>query len=710
MTRRALAVALALAAVTVAVYWPVARHDFVDYDDPVYVQGNRVVQRGLTAAGLRYAFRPSVEASNWHPLTWLSHMVDVQLFGLQAGAHHLVNVALHALNAVLLFLLLRRMTGALWRSALVAALFALHPLHVESVAWIAERKDVLSTVFFMLTLWAYVAWTERGGTWRYLLMAALYGLGLMAKPMLVTLPFVLLLLDLWPLRRWPAPGEAARGGAARSSADSFVAALVAVARRRVIEKLPLFALSAASCVVTFLVQREGGAMRGTEAVPLVHRLASAVVSYGMYLVKTVWPAALSPFYRYRSALPAYETALWGLGLMAVTAAALAALRRRPYVAVGWLWYVGMLVPVIGLVQVGMQSMADRYTYVPLAGIFVIVVWGVADLVRERRALAFVAACVAVVALGLLSVTTRHQLGYWRDSETLWRQALALDPDNYVAHNNLGMVKYERGERQKGEEFFQAAEGHFRAALDVLPTFADARTNLGMVLTHRGRLEEAEAELRRSIELNPRQARTYNNLGLVLVAGNRIDEGIRAYGEALRLEPGLDAAETNWASALVKAGRPDEAVPHARRAVELSPENPNWRFNLGLDLVAAGNLSEAADVYRDVLRLQPDHFGASYRLAWILAAAGDERLRNGRLAVDLAEKLQRAAGPSEPMLMDLLAAALAEEGEFARAAALANEARDRAAAQNRPRLAADIAGRAALYAQGQACRAFPQVEE
>jgi hypothetical protein len=453
---------VALGAVTVAAYAPVTGFGFVSFDDPLYV-GNPVVSQGLGWNGLVWAFTTG-HASNWHPVTWLSHMVDVELHGMNGGGHHVTNLVLHVANVVMLFLLLFRMTRASGSSAFVAALFALHPLHVESVAWVAERKDVLSTFFALLTLWAYLAYVARPGTKRYLAVVGCFALGLMSKPMLVTLPLLLLLLDIWPL------GRVSLEPPGRSLSDRLRDALPLIR-----EKLPLLAMSAASSVVTFLVQREGGAMRTLATVPFGFRMENAALAYVEYLAKTFWPARLSVLYSY----PASISALQLLGalsiLAAITVAALLTLRRRPYILVGWLWFVGMLVPVIGLVQVGGQALADRYTYMPLIGVFIIVAWGLRDL--PARIPRGAVEAIALVVVLVCAFRSRAQAQYWSDGETLWRHAVELAPNDALARNNLGVDLADRSRIPEAIE-------QYRVSLQLKPDNSDARFNLGNALGRR----------------------------------------------------------------------------------------------------------------------------------------------------------------------------------------------------------------------------------
>jgi protein O-mannosyl-transferase len=524
--RREVIICLALAAITLAVFWPVGSHDFINLDDPDYVTGNPVVQAGLTASGAHWAFEAS-HANNWHPLTWLSHMLDCQLFGLKPGAHHLSSLGFHLASTLLLFLALNQMTGALWRSALVAALFAWHPLHVESVAWIAERKDVLSAFFFMLTLWAYGRYAEgrrknaecRMGkpapraaqhatrntqhtTPLYLLSLGSFALGLMSKPMLVTLPLVLLLLDYWPLRRLSLP----------SLHHSSTPAL-----RLFLEKAPFFALALAACVLTVHAQHAGGAVTSLEQLPWDSRLPNALAAYSVYLAKAFWPAHLAVFYPHVP-VPAWHAALSVLLLLGVTALCFKVARSRPYLLVGWLWFCGMLVPVIGLVQVGWQAYADRYTYLPLIGVFLMAVWGVAELRPRVAGWNLALRFGSALLLGACLVATRYQLAAWQNATTLFSHALDVTDRNWLAHNNLGTALAEQGRVDEAGE-------HFRTAVQINSAYDDARSNLGRYLAESGKWDEAKAQLNALLQHSPNHVRAHGNLGYVLLAQGDIAQGV-----------------------------------------------------------------------------------------------------------------------------------------------------------------------------------------
>lgn len=505
-------VVFALAVLTAVVFCRVLFAGFITLDDPTYVMQNPHVTGGLTIANIRWALT-ATHGANWHPLTWLSHMIDYSIYGPRAGGHHATSLLFHLANVVLLFLMLRQMTRCTWKSAFVAALFAVHPLHVESVAWVAERKDVLSTFFWMMTLWAYFWYTESQMPSRivaYVAVVVLLALGLMAKPMLVVLPFTLLLLDYWPLGRYSKSKRESKktGEPVRASVMPLI-----------VEKLPLFLMSAASSVVTFVVQKKAGAVGPLEEMPLQIRLANACVSYVAYIGKMLWPVRLVPFYPH----PGYDIRIGYvvaslLFLLAVTFVTIRLRRRFPYLLVGWLWYVGVLVPVIGIVQVGSQAMADRYTYVSLIGLFIIFVWGMSELVkrwasearggsRKRIHLAWITGIIIVFALAARAFV---QVGYWKDSFVLFSRTLQVSPRNHVAHYNLGVALIDT--KRLDEAYAQFAQ-----TLQIEPGYADAYYNQGFIQQARGRLDMAIDKYRRAVEINPRLVQAHNNLAICLFA-------------------------------------------------------------------------------------------------------------------------------------------------------------------------------------------------
>ena len=589
-------VCLFLVITTLAVYWQVRDYEFIGYDDVLYVTRNPHLQTGLSLEGITWAFT-SKRAGNWHPLTWLSHMLDIQIYGMDPGRHHLTNVLFHIGNTLLLFLIFRRMTGALWRSAFIAALFALHPLHVESVVWVAERKDVLSTFFWMLTMGAYVWYVERRGFLRYLLVLLFFILGLMAKPMLVTLPFVLLLIDYWPLNRFQF-GQSSGGGSKKQRS---------LALRFVWEKTPLLALAAASSVVTLIVQQTGGGVSSFSAYPLNIRLANAMVSYVGYIGKMVWPSNLAVLYPHPGSLPAWQIAGACLFLVFTSFAVIRAVRRQPWFAVGWLWFIGTLIPVIGLVQVGSQAMADRYTYVPLIGIFIIVAWGLPELVSGCRYRKTGLSTMAAACLLVLMATTWFQLQYWANSVTLFERALAVTDNNYVLHNNLGVAFFLQ--RKVGKAIDQ-----FREAMKINPGFVDARINLAIGLANKGKMDEAIGYFSEALKINPDSDKAHINLGVALAKLGRTADAMHHYTEALRINPEFDEAHNNLGVALASQEKFDEAIDHYFEALRINPRSAEVHNNLGSALFRKGKINEAVVHFQEALRIRRGFEKASNNLA------------------------------------------------------------------------------------------------
>jgi len=635
-------ISLWLAAGVLLVYWPVTHHDFVNYDDQDYVAGNLHVQAGLTPAGITWAFRHPV-SGNWHPLTMLSHMLDCQLYGLQPGGHHLTSLLLHAGNTLLVFLLLRSLTGAVWRSALVAALFGLHPLHVESVAWVAERKDVLSTAFGLLALLAYGRYAQglaspaTGQAERrkfYWLAWGCLALGLLCKPMLVTWPGVMLLLDYWPLQRFKPGG---------------VWPLVR-------EKIPFLALAAGMSVVAYLVQQQDGAVAAADAMPLDARGGNALIAYCRYLAKLFWPANLAVFYPHPGYWPPARVWLAGLGLTALTVGFWRWRRRQPFLLVGWLWFVGTLVPVIGLVQVGGQAMADRYAYIPSLGIFLLVVWGTEALVRSHPVRQWVWAAASVAVIGLCLAATAQQVEYWQDSESLFRHAVEVTANNGLAHGNLGMAldkknrvteaisEYQEALRLRPEDVksrdnlgidlaktgqWDEAIGQYEETIRRQPDFAEAHFDLGAALRHQGRMDGAIQQYEETIRLQPADPRAYNNLGNLRLSLGQTDAAIRQYEQAIQLQPTDAQPHGSLGVALLQQDRTDEAIRQFREAIRLQPDDARAHNNLGNVLLRQAQIGGAISEYQAAIRLQPDYAKAHNNLGIALE-------KNGQTAGAIAE--------------------------------------------------------------------------
>jgi Flp pilus assembly protein TadD len=662
-----------LVVASLAVFAPTLGYRFVNIDDDRCVVRNPPLRAGLTPDGLRWAFT-TFETANWQPLTWISYLVDYQVHGLAPGGYHLGNVVLHTANAVLLFLALRWMTAAVWPSALAAALFAVHPLHVESVAWVAERKDVLSTFFWMLALLAYAHYTERPGLGRYLLAAGAFGLGLLAKPMLVTLPCVLLLLDYWPLRRFG----------------------VRPLHHLIGEKLPLLAMSAVSCGITWYAQREGGAVGSLEDYPLAARIGNALVAYGAYVGKAFWPVHLAAFYPHPgAALPAWKAVGAGVGLAAATALAWRQRRRFPYLIVGWFWYLGTLVPVIGLVQVGMQAMADRYTYIPLIGLSLMIAWGLADLAAWRPEKRAALAWAAGLWLVCLTVLARVQVGYWADSITLWEQVLRVCPESYVAHFNLANLLIANGKAPLAVE-------HCREALKLKPDDGLLNSNLASALDEAGQREEAEVHHRLAVQFAPNAALAHHRYGIHLAQRpEHLAEAVEQFTEAIRLAPDFADAHFNLGIALGFEGKREESIARLQEAVRLREDSSPFHYRLAMGLQETGRTEEAAAHYRRALEIDPASAEAADRLAWILATDREATIRNGQEAVRLARQACEATGHRRPEPLDTLAAALAETGQFEHAVGAARQALALAPEVN-PRLVKPIQERLHLYETGKPC--------
>lgn len=650
---------LALLALVTWAFLPTVDNDFVTYDDPDYVTSQAMVQRGLTWDAVAWAFT-TTDASNWHPLTWLSHTLDCQLFGANAAGHHLMSLLWHGVNTLLVFLLLRTLTGVSWRSFFVAAFFGLHPLRVESVAWVAERKDVLSTFFWLLTMIVYVAYAQRSEirsqksdgrnltsdlrpltSVAYWLALLFFALGLMSKPMLVTLPFALLLLDYWPLARWTKVGfEGSKSQftqhATRNTPRFTFLPLV-------VEKLPFFALCFAACVVTFLAQRHGGAVDA--AMPFGQRSANAVISLVRYLGKLFWPSDLAVFYPYPRYWPAWTVALAMVALLAITFLALRFRRRAPYFITGWLWYLGTLVPVLGFVQVGQQAMADRYTYIPTLGILVALVWGAHQLIARQPGLVRPAALLAGGAAVACVFLTRQQTVHWKNTELLARHALAATGENFPAYNLLGTALLRQNRFDEAVDQFRkalklqpnSADAHsnlavalqrhgrrdeaielYRTALQVRPHYPQAHFNYATALEEAGRLGEAMEHYSRTLEARPNFTDARFNLGSVLLRLERYDEAIAQFRQVLRLEPNSSDALNNLGVALDRKGRLDEALQCYRRVAELKPDDPKALFNLGVALQRKGIIPDAIRCFEEAIRLQPDYADAQTNLAAILA--------------------------------------------------------------------------------------------
>jgi tetratricopeptide (TPR) repeat protein len=720
-------ISFSLIVATVLVYAPVHRHEFINYDDPYYVTSNPHTQAGLNLDTVRWAFTSS-HASNWHPLTWISHLLDGQLFGLNPAGHHLVNVLFHTANVLLLFTLLRRTTEALWRSAIVAALFALHPLHVETVAWVSERKDVLSTFFGLLTLICYaqyVARTQvRTGTTKIFFILALicFALGLLSKPMLVTWPFVLLLLDFWPLRRITFP----------------LATVPAIVwRKLLLEKLPFLGLTIAMCVVTILVQHGSGATIPFDVLPVGARLAQMPVAWIRYLAKTFWPENLAMFYPYVTF--AWDSPLVlgaALLMLGVTFGAYWQRRQRPFLALGWFWFLGTLMPVIGLVQVGWQGIADRYTYIPHIGLFIAIVWFAAEMTERIKVPRIGRGVFAALVLAACGVLASRQLAHWQNTGTLARHTIRVTQDNYLAHAGLAMMLVR--ERKFDEAIVEArtalrirpeyAEAHntiatiyaqqgraddalasYLAAIRGDPRFPDPHEGLAELYIKLGRFADAERESRAALQLDPLHLGARFTFARALHSQNRFDEAIAAYRELDALKPGLFSAHRGLGSVYALKGDATAALREFQLALAIQPANTDAHNSLGLLLLAQDDVpsasnhfslavtleptnlianaqlaallagaqqdARAAAFYRVALKAGPDQIETLNNFAWLLATSPDDTVRNGAEAVRVAEHGCELTKYQAPLLIGTLAAAYAESGRFDEATATAAKARD-----------------------------------
>lgn len=623
--------------------------EFVNFDDPLYVTENDQVQAGLTGKGLVWAFT-SARASNWHPLTWLSHMLDCELYGLNPGGHHLTNLLLHLSNTLLLFLVLGRMTGALWRSFFVAACFALHPLHVESVAWVAERKDVLSTLFWMLTLWAYSRYVERPGLEFYLLALLFFALGLMAKPMLVTLPFVLLLLDYWPLERLQRK-ERAKTNQSQVSQSLSPSGQMFLAHHLVLEKTPFFVLTAISSLVTFVIQQNSGAAKSLEQYALTDRIANALASYVHYIGKMIWPHKLAVFYPHPgSSWTAWQVSGAILLLVGVSILVLRHWRSHPYLLLGWFWYLGTLVPVIGLVQVGEQAMADRYTYLPLIGLFIMIAWGVPERLARYRFARITLPLTVVGLLSALMLVSSLQVRHWRNSIVLYEHALAVTENNYLVHNNLGTVLEKNGNLAE-------ATAHYAEAVKIKLDYALAHNNLGEIKARQGMAQEAMGHYYQALKSKPDYPKPYNNLGIELAKQGKLQVAVFYFSQALKIEPSYADAQCNLGAVLTTQGKVDEAMAHFSEALRIDPDFARAYNNLGEALFRRGELDEAAFHFSRALEIEPAYAEARCNLGAVLARKG----KNDEAMIHFSEALRINPGSVEAL--NNMGVTLARQGKL-----------------------------------------------
>ena len=713
-------ICLGLALATVAAYWPVNRAGFIAVDDHVYVTDNPVVQAGLTRDGLAWAFG-DVHYSNYFPLTWLSHMLDCQLFGPDPHWHHRVNLLLHVATAVALFRVIRHMTGSEGCSAFAAIVFALHPQHVESVAWVSERKDVLSGLFCVLTLASYAWYAHHRGWARYALTLLLFALGLLSKPTVVTLPCVMLLLDFWPLRRTPLLRDELLPG------EPPPEPLLTSLGRLVVEKIPFFLLAAGGSVMTMIAQTKGGAVVDTTNVPISLRAGNALVAYVRYLKKFLWPSDLAAFYPLLEPWPILTVLGAAALLLAVTALSVALWRKRPYLAVGWFWFLGMLVPMIGLVQVGNQAMADRYMYLPMIGLTVMLAWGANEVLRQRRPLAAGAAAVALLLCALVTANESH---YWTDSRLLFARTLDRTGPNMFTLQTLAASHQQAGDHDR-------AIRYYKDCVDAQPRYPYARRALARAYHDAKRYDEARQQYAELIRLEPNDFRSWQALGALyvemknwpaaaehfraavgrkpdaldawvsLAVANRqmgkIDDARRALEQATKVNPRAPHPWYLLGRLLNESGRPADAVAPLTRAVTIAPALADAHYQLGLALMASGRGAEAVAALTEALQANPDSPDAMAKLAWLLATHPDARLRRGADAIALAERANVMTRAARPEILDALAAAMAEQQQFADAAATAATAATLARAAGETKLADQIESRAARYRTRSAVR-------
>ena len=693
-TRSEFIICLLLVVIILAAYWQLPTHDFLNLDDSGYITQNTHVKEGITRENIIWAFS-FINFAYWHPLTWLSHMVDFQLFGMNPSMHHLMNLLLHIANSLLLFFVLTRMTGSLWKSAFIAAVFAIHPLNVESVAWASERKNVLSTFFWMLTMLFYVRYTERTGFYRYLVTISVFTLGLLAKPMLVTLPFVFLLLDYWPLNRFTLFQPNGKGHEFRQSIDS--GSRWSPVLSLFLEKVPFLCLSAVCIYLSSLSVQRFGVVVSTATVPMKLRIANAFISYVGYIKKMVWPYNLAVYYPYPKAVPMWAILGAGLLLICVTFLTLRWIKAKPYFAVGWLWYIGTLIPAIGLVQVGLwPSTADRFAYVPFIGLFIIIAWGVPDFMGRWRYKKMAIASIAIALILNFTAATHLQNRYWANTITLFKHALDVTKDNDVAHQKLGEALASQGKTVE-------AVRHYSEALIINPNLAAAHINLGVALRAEGKLDKAIEHFSKVLHLNPDSAEAHYEIGLTLEKQDSFDLAVRHYSEALRKKPNSAKIHNNLGIVLARQKKIKEAIVHFYEALRIDPNYAGANFNLGIIFAGQKNIKQAIHCYKRALHLDPNMTQALYNLSWILATCEDERYRNGEEAVKLATQLCKINKFRQPLPLDALAAAYAETKQFDAAALIAQKGLERAEQQGPKELALVLKKRLELYKKEQPYR-------
>ncbi len=694
-----LGISIVIAAALATAYWPVRHNAFVNFDDESYITENQHVLHGLRARSIQWAFTSS-HAANWHPLTWLSHMLDCEVFGLDSSGHHLSSVVIHIVNSIILLLVLFRLTGSVWASALTAAMFALHPLRVESVAWAAERKDVLSGFFGIVTIGAYIGYIQQPTRARYGVILLAFLLGLMSKPMLVTLPFILILLDYWPIGRLKGVRHRQRTAIWRGMSSQTPA-------RIAIEKLPLLILAAMSAAVTYIVQQKAGAVAKIASLPLDERLRNAVVSYVRYVKKIFWPTDLAVLYPIDThTLSSAAAPAAAILLIAISLLTFKMRDRFPYLIVGWLWFLGSLIPVIGLVQVGAQAMADRYTYLPCIGILMALSWGLADLsARWPTSRKFIASA-GVVAVVIMTLLTRNQVPYWKNTQTLFSHTLEVTENNFVAHDILGISLFRDG--RLGEALHQ-----HQKALEINPNHAQAHSNIGNVYSERGDYDKAIEHYLQALQIDPNFSEANHNLGLTCLKTERIESAIHCFTAVLQQHPDHLEAHLNLGYAFRKSGRYADALEHFNRAIELNPDSAIGHTQAGNTLAAYGEIEAAVKSYERAIALAPDAPEPPNAIAWIRATHPDKNHRDGAAAVAFAKRANDLSDVQNPAILDTLAAAYAETGQFNLAVSTVISAISQARYHLPEETVNEIRGRLDLYKQGKVYRdntGFPQLKD
>lgn len=659
---------IGIALATAAAYIPVLRAGFLDFDDGLYVTQEPMVYRGLSWNGVVFAFHSS-KGGIWHPLVWLSHMAICQLFSLNPLPHHLVNLLIHISAALILFIAVQRMTGAVWRSGLVASLFALHPMHVESVAWISERKDVLSGLCFALTLLAYANYVGSGKRRSYILTLVAFVLGLMCKPILVTVPILLLLLDWWPLKR-------------EGSLWS-----------RIVEKIPFFVLSIAGCFLAVWSQAQA---RSISTDPLGLHIENIVVSYMQYFTHLFWPVNLAPFYPFPNSIPIWQAALSAFILVAVTAATVRWGKTRPYLLVGWLWFLITLMPVIGILHIGMQAWADRYSYIPYIGLGLAISWAVGDIIQSHPRWTTPLSTAFAGALACCIPATFVQARYWHDTKTLFQHTLAVTSDNYYAHAKLGAAALREGDLKE-------AEKHHEEELRLLPNFANSYLDIGLVYAAKGELNAAAMAFARAVALNPAVPSGHYNLGHAYDLLGRHEEAVAQFQAALRLNPNEVVAQQELGSVLLKLNKPREALPYCQAAAKVITNDAHLIFSIAYAFQAMHQPEKAIENYQRALRLNPDLVEALNGLAWIYATSPRAEIRNGPEAIRLALHACELTQRRKPDPLDTLAAAYAESGRFTDAQKVIEGIKTNSATTNNPAVLEMAKQRLILYESGRPMR-------